>query len=112
MAQNFIQRGEILTLPAAPYALDPGDGALVGSIFGVSQNASLIGAECVLAVTGVHRLPKVLTPDVFAIGDPVYWDSGDRVTTDVDTGNTRIGVAVAAAGTSDTTVDVRLHGAW
>lgn len=110
MAQNFIQRGDTLTLPAAPYALAPGDGALVGSIFGVSQNASESGEECVLAVTGVHRLVKVLSDDI-DVGDLVWWDDGDKVATVATSGNSLIGIAVAAAGTSDTTVDVRLNGA-
>src|SRR4051794_16076297 len=61
MAQNFIEHGNALQLPAAPYALAPGDGCLIGSLFGVSQNESAIGTECVLAVVGVHRIEKVLT---------------------------------------------------
>jgi predicted RecA/RadA family phage recombinase len=109
MAQNFIQAGNHLTLPAAPDDLAPGDGAVVGSIFGVSQNASLSGEECVLSVTGVWNLVK-LTTDVFAIGDPVYFDPVAKLVTadPLDTGP--IGVAVTAAGNPSSTVNVRLNG--
>jgi predicted RecA/RadA family phage recombinase len=109
MATNFVQNGHYLTLPAAPYALDPGDGALVGSIFGVSMNESASGAECVLGVTGVYSLLKVTT-DVIAIGDDLYWDDSVKAVTVTATANTRIGVAVSAAGNPSTAVNVRLTG--
>jgi predicted RecA/RadA family phage recombinase len=109
MAQNFVQRGDTLTLPAAPYDLDPGDGCLVGLIFGVSQNASPSGEECVLSVTGVFNLAKVTT-DVFDIGDPVYFDPVAKVATADNTDTGPIGVAVTAAGNPSTTVNVRLNG--
>src|SRR5437762_696902 len=110
--QNFIQNGNYLTLPEAPYTLAPGDGALVGSIFGVSANASDSGDECVLGVAGVYRLLKVLSDNI-SVGDPLWWDDTDKVVTTDDTGpNVLIGVAVAAAGTSAVTVDVRLNGAF
>jgi predicted RecA/RadA family phage recombinase len=110
--QNFIQNGDYLTLPAAPYALAPGDGAFVGGIFGVSANASENGEECVLAVAGVFRLLKVMF-DTFAIGDPCFWDVTDKaITSDADGGdNPLVGVAVAAADGASITADVRLNGA-
>jgi len=109
--QNYIQKGDYLTLPAAPYDVAPGDGCKVGSIFGVSANDSESGAECVLGVVGVYRVLKVIS-DTFAVGAAVYWDDTDKACTSTATSNTRIGVAVAGADNTDVTVDVRLHGAW
>jgi predicted RecA/RadA family phage recombinase len=108
MAQNFIQRGDTLTLPAAPYDLAPGEGAIVGSIFGVSQNESASGEECVLSVVGVFDLLKVVT-DVFAVGDPVYWDATAHVVS-ADNTDVLIGYATAAAANPSVTVNVRLNG--
>ena len=96
--QNYVQTGDFLTLPAAPYDLDPGDGALVGVIFGVSANASLSGAECVLGVEGVYTLPKVSALAI-AVGDTVYWDDTAKLVDKTSSGNTRIGMSSAPKAT-------------
>lgn len=110
--QNFKQEGCFLTLPAAPYDLQPGDGAKVGSIFGVSANVSPVGTECVLGTEGVYELLKVASPDTFSVGAPVYWDDAVKACTATATGNTRIGVATALAANMSVTVEVRLNGSF
>ena len=55
--KNFVAVGNILTLPA-PAALASGHGALIGSIFGVAQNAAASGEDVAILVTGVFELPK------------------------------------------------------
>ena len=108
--KNYVQRGDTLTLPA-PRDLVPGDGALVGAIFGVSNGAVLTGTDADLDTEGVFNLPKVAALPI-AIGDVVYWDNGTHLVTKTAGGNTRIGVAVTVAGNPSATVNVRLNGAF
>ncbi|MEC5321762.1 DUF2190 family protein [Aurantimonas sp. A3-2-R12] len=108
--KNYVQKGENLTLPA-PYALSSGDGALVGSIFGVAAGDAAIGAEVDLVTEGVFVLPKVAL-DAMAVGTPVYWDDAAKLVTITATGNTKIGVSVATAVNPSGTTSVRLNGAF
>lgn len=106
--KNFIQEGRMLTMPA-PYILASGDGALVGSIFGVAAYNAAQDDEVELATEGVFTLPK-LTADDFALGAEVFWDDTEKkATVDHDEGaNPKIGVAVQAAGDTATTLRVKL----
>lgn len=108
--RNYIQKGENLTLPA-PYALASGDGALIGSIFGVAAGDAANGASVDLVTEGVFTLPKVST-DVIAVGAPIYWDDAAKLVTVTATDNTKIGAAVATAVNPSGTVDVRLNGSF
>ena len=64
-----------------------------------------------LVTVGVFDLPKVST-DVFAVGAAVYWDNAAKLMTGTNSGNTKIGVAVAAAANPSGTVTVRLNGTF
>ena len=55
--QNFIQKGENLTL-TAPAALVSGQAVLIGSIFCVASGAAASGAQFVGVVWGVFELPR------------------------------------------------------
>lgn len=107
--KNFVQVGNILTLPA-PYAVASGGGALIGSIFGVAQTSAASGEEVAFLVTGVVDLPKAPS-QAWAVGAKVYWDNAARVCTTTATGNTLIGVAVKAVGgtAGETIGQVRLN---
>ena len=107
--KNFVQRGETLSL-LAPYALDAGDGALIGSIFGVASSDAENGAEVELATAGVFTLPKVST-DAITVGAPLFWDNTAKLITtdDASAANPRVGVAVTAAGNPSASVNVRLE---
>jgi predicted RecA/RadA family phage recombinase len=85
-----------LTLPA-PYAVNSGQGALIGSIFGVASTDALINADCVFVTRGEYTFPKVAS-QAWTLGQKVYWDNTARVMTNVATGNTHIGVATKAVG--------------
>jgi len=108
--KNYVQKGENLSLPA-PYAVSSGDGALIGSIFGVAAGDAELGAEVDLVTVGVFTLPKVST-DVMAVGNAVYWDDTAKLVTVTATDNTKIGVSVAVAVNPSGTTDVRLNGAF
>lgn len=106
--KNYVQTGTNLTLPA-PRALTSGEGCLVGAIFGIAAETVDAGQDVDLVTQGVFALPKPQA-DVFAAGDGAYWDSAAKLATLVGTGNTRIGVAVAAS--AGATVNVRLNGVF
>lgn len=108
--KNFVQRGENLTLNA-PAAVLSGAGVLVGSIFGVANGDAALGAPVVLSTTGVFDLPKK-TADDMPVGAVVYWDETAGEVTLTATGNTKIGVAIAAAGVGVTSARVRLNGTF
>lgn len=107
--KNFIQAGENLTLPA-PYTVQSGEAALIGSIFGVASTDAAITEETAFVTTGVFSLPKEAVDDV-SIGEALYWDDSNRNVTVVDTGF-RVGVAVSNAAGGVSSVSVRLNGSF
>ena len=109
--QNYVQPGDVVAL-TAPYTVTSGQGAKVGSIFGVAETDILINVEGQFRVVGVFDLTKATGLD-FAQGDRVYWDNVQRKCVDTDSGNSySIGVALTAASTSATTVRVRLNDSY
>ncbi len=108
--KNTIQRGEILTL-AAPYDVASGAGLLVGAIFGVATSAALSGEPVETVVCGVHELAKA-SAQAWTVGAKVYWDDTAKLCTTVNTSNTLIGVATAAAANPSATGNVRLNGSF
>lgn len=108
--KNYVQTGDNLTL-TAPYAVDSGDGALVGSIFGVCASDAESGDEVDIVTVGVFELPKTSALAI-AIGDKLYWDDTAKVVNKTSSGNTLVGVAVTAAVNPSATVNVRLNGSF
>lgn len=108
MASNYVQTGDTLTIPAPADVLSGGV-VIAGGIVGIAQNDALTGALVDVAVSDVWELAKV-GADAFALGDAVYWDDTANLATVTTTGNTKLGIAVAAAGAGVATVKVRLGG--
>ena len=110
--KNFVAVGNILTLPA-PAALTSGQGALIGSIFGVAQKDASNGEDVAILVTGVFELPKAAS-QAWAVGAKVYWDNTAKVCTTTVGTNTLIGVAVKAVGgtAGETIGQARLNGSF
>jgi predicted RecA/RadA family phage recombinase len=106
--RNLIQPGDTLTIPA-PAAVLGGGIVIAGSIRGVAAGDAETGEPVDVVTRGVFTLPKV-GADAFALGATVYWDADDALATTTSSGNTALGVAVAAAGASTATVAVRLSG--
>jgi predicted RecA/RadA family phage recombinase len=108
--KNFIQPGDVLTL-VAPYDRLSGQGALVGSIFGVATTDVLSGASAEFAITGVFSLAKTAS-QAWTAGAKIYWVDASKLLTNVATGNVWVGHAVeaVAGGAGDTIGKVRLHG--
>lgn len=81
---------------------------LQGSLFGIALAAIPANRLGALAIRGVFRLPKLTTDDVSA-GAVLYWDNTNRRVTLSATGNTRIGLAVAASPSGQATADVWIN---
>jgi predicted RecA/RadA family phage recombinase len=108
--RNYVQAGGTLTVPA-PYNLDSGDMAVIGSIYGVAAIDAATGDDVQISTGGVFTLPKVSALAI-AIGEKVYFDSAAKLVTKTASGNTLIGVAVTAAANPSASVNVRLNPAF
>ena len=76
--QNYVQRGDTLTV-TAPIALLSGGGCQVGNIFGVTVNNQNPGDSTELVVEGVFDLAK--DGSTFVSGAKVYWDNSQLLAT-------------------------------
>ena len=102
----YSQPGDIMEF-AAPYARESGEGALIGTIFGVAM-ADLANAERGnFAVEGVFSLKKT-SAQAWTEGAKIYWDNTNKECTTTSTSNTLIGVAAAVAANPSSTGYVRL----
>lgn len=110
MATNYVADGCTATV-AAPYALTSGDGALVGSLFGVAHADAANGAEVVLGLTGEYTLAKI-SAQAWTVGARIYWDDSNTECTTASSGNKLIGVAMAVAANPSDTGRVRLNGSF
>jgi predicted RecA/RadA family phage recombinase len=103
----YIQPGEVLTL-TAPYTRTSGQGAQVGSIFGVACNDVTSGAEGEFATEGVYRLAKT-SAQAWTVGQKIYWDNSNKRCDTVSTVGILIGVATAVAANPSSTGNVKLN---
>ncbi len=106
--KNYIQPGNVVTLPAPVGGALSGQALLIGSLFGVAAYSALQGADVEVALEGVYELPKAT--GALAAGQKVYWDATNRVVTGTATNNVAIGAVVAAVASAALTVRVRLDG--
>ena len=104
--KNYVQVGDVLEL-TAPYARNSGEGALVGSIFGVACTTVANGAKASFAVKGVFDVAKAT--GAITEGALVYWDNTALNVTTTASGNTLIGHAVAAAQSGDATARILIR---
>ena len=104
--RNYKQEGDIVTL-IAPYAVSPGDGVLVGTLFGVALTSAALGANVETLREGVLSIAKPST-EVWATGDLVYWNNTTRLATKVGAGAVQIGAATEPAANPSSTGAVLL----
>lgn len=109
--KNFVQPGANLDLIAPAGGVTSGAGVLIGSIFAVATVSAAAGAEFVGATEGVFDLlaEGAGSGQALAVGDAVFWDNAAKRTTKTASGNTKIGVAVAAKASDATVARVRLN---
>lgn len=108
MARNFIQPGDTVTIPA-PAAVTSGGVVIAGNIAGIAQGDAASGEPVDVKTSGVWQLPKV-GADIATLGVAIYWNSTTKLATVTASGNTKIGVAVEAAGAGVASIKVRLSG--
>lgn len=106
--QNYVQPGDVLTL-TAPYDCDSGEGAQVGSIFGVAASDVLSGAEGEFKTEGVFELAKV-SAQAWSQGDKIYWNDSTKLATTASADGMLIGYATEAAANPTSTGMVKLLG--
>jgi len=110
--KNYIQPGNVVTVPAPSGGILSGEGVLIGALFGVAATSQAVGVDVEIETDGVFDLAKMNGAE-FALGDAVYWDTTTKTACDhigTGGGEARIGVALEAAGSSATTLRVRLDG--
>lgn len=107
--KNYVQEGDVITV-AAPYALTSGQGALVGSLFGIAAGDAASGADVQLKTEGIFDV-AVLSTDVVTVGAKLYWDNTNKRLTLTSASNTLVGVATQAKATGVAVVRVYLDGA-
>lgn len=107
MAKKYVQEGDVLNYTAAT-AKSSGDVVAFGKRIGICLTDIAAGAVGAISVEGVWQLTKQ-TPDSIGMGDEVYWDSGAGKITNVISGNLKAGFATETAGSTATTVKVKIN---
>lgn len=92
--KNYVQMGDTVTL-VAPYARVAGEGALVGTVFGIAVNDVANGAEGEFVTRGVFDVTTLGT-DTPAQGAAAYWDNTNKRLTTTASGNTLVGAFLVA----------------
>lgn len=113
--KNYFAPADIVRY-TAPYAVNPGDGMLVGGLFGVACTTAASGEKTDVSTEGMYYLTSV-SAETAAEGAAAYWDAGNRRVS-VTTG-TGIGHFPYGKGAGETSTRVRLQaspgsvsGAW
>jgi predicted RecA/RadA family phage recombinase len=102
----FVQAGQAIDYTPGS-AVAAGDVVVQGDLVGVAKvpiAANKLGA---LHVDGVFDFTKN-TGVAFTVGQILYWDDTANQATTTSAGNKQIGKCARAAGTSDTTVRIRM----
>ena len=94
--KNFMGVGNRVTLTAAAVTTS-GQPVLIGSLFGIAENAAAIGDPLVRAMNGIYDLPKTAS-QAWTVGQLIYWDVATSRVTNVVGTNKLVGVAVLAVG--------------
>ncbi len=106
--KNYIQPGDTLTLAAPSGGVVSGTAYLIGAgIFGVASQTAAVGVDFALKTSGVFELPKTSALAI-AVGNLLYWDNTNKELNKTASGNTLVGVAVAAAVNPSATVRIKL----
>lgn len=108
MANTHVQKGDIITWTNGTGAnVASGAVVIIGSLVAVALVDIANGAAGSVAISEVWSLEKN-TSLAIAAGDALYWDVADGEINKTSADNYYAGVAVAAAGATDTTVAVKL----
>ncbi len=112
MASNYVLEGDTLTLIAPSGGVVAGTGYVIGSLFVVALVTASAGATFAGMTEGVFRMNKNThaSTKAFTAGEAIFWDNGtDKRWDKTGSGFFQVGVAVAAAASTDTTVLVEIN---
>jgi len=104
---NFVQKGEVLTLtPGA--AVASGIGYLFGTgLFGVATNDVANGVAGEFITEGVVEIGKTSALAI-SVGDYLYWDATNKVVNKTTSSQKCVGIAVGAAVNPSATVLMKI----
>lgn len=108
--KNYLQDGDTVVIASSPEAADSGEFLVSGALSGVAVAAADSAAAVTLKRNGVFEMLKT-TSEAWTQGQPLFWNASTKKFTTTAAGNTRRGVAWAAADSADTTGEVLLDGA-
>lgn len=86
----------------------PGDGVLVGALFGVCVNGGVSGDDDSLMVEGVFKLAAG-SSDTYAVGAVVGWDDSAKAAVAATTGDKDVAVCTKAKVAGETSVECKLQ---
>lgn len=107
---NYVKPGKMMTFTAPSGGVTSGEGVLIGALLVVAASDAAVGQPFEGMTEGVFSLPKA-TGAAWTEGQLLYWDTANKnVVTAQSATARRVGCAAAAAGSADTTGQVRLTG--
>ncbi len=108
MAQNFIQRGEVISYTnTGDTPVKSGDLVILGALAGVATMTIAPEESGSVNLTGVWDLPKKADEAVDQ-GVSLYWDADEKALTTTESGIS-VGCAFRAAAAEATSVHLRLN---
>ena len=107
MNAKFVQDGKVIDITAGSAAINAGDIVISGSIVGIAKNDIPANAAGAIATEGVYDIVKN-AGDEFTTGDEVYWNADSGYACASASGLTKIGTAVAAAGSAAVIVRTKI----
>lgn len=101
--KNYIQSGDLITVPAPVGGTVSGRPLAIGSLIGVAAATAAATELVTIATKGVFNLPK--KAETWAVGELVYWDKVTNSATNVSSSTDQfaMGVCVEASADSVTT---------
>lgn len=110
-AEDFVQAGNVLTLPAPSGGVTKGRIYLIGALACVATQTVAANVVTTFELTGVRNLPKDGSASVsFTAGERVFWDPVNHRVAKTNAAHFPIGCVTADAANAATTVNVRLDG--
>jgi predicted RecA/RadA family phage recombinase len=105
---GFVQNGDYVEV-TLPYDRNPGEGVLVGSLFGICVEGGVQGAVVNIHRKGLYGLPAASGASTDAVqGALAYWDNTNKRITPVATNNTLVAKFWQPKTTSQATARVIL----
>lgn len=113
--ENYVQKGEIVTVTPPVGGVTGGLGYQVGQLFGVATKtitaAAALAGEMMELYVGPGVVELVKAAGAWTEGQLIYWDDAAHAATTTSTGNLLIGHSVDVEAADGATGTVRLDGA-